>query len=276
MLPGDDSDVSPVARLPLPPGDVRAEEPDIARLFEELERELVHPPDERTRWIHLSAMASSAGVRPPSSRPRRRRAPKIAATMGACALVVGLTGGLAAAGSLPQPLQRVGAGIARTIGIHVDDPGPVGGRTKPETPAPRGKTSNPGTGNPDTRNPSDTMPPSPDAAPPSVPGPVANGGAAGHSGEAPGHTDAPPPGSSDAAPGNTASDPPETAPGNSGNPPSHLGTPPGQPGTPPGAPTPPQSATPPGKSADAPGHTGTAPGRSGSTPGAGDPQPVTP
>src|SRR5262245_34433604 len=84
-------------------------------------------PDVAVR--HLDAMFEAA--RSPASRPvplRRRR--KALAAAGVCAGLVVATSGLAAAGVLPEPLQRAIARAADPLGIHLPD----GSSLRPSSP----------------------------------------------------------------------------------------------------------------------------------------------
>jgi hypothetical protein len=250
---------------------------ELAARLQELRDELTVPASAQTRWNHLAAMRRAAadptvelpldatqelpvdakvvtGTR--CGRRNRAAVALVAATVG----VLGLTGGLAAAGRLPRAAQDRVADVANVVGIdlpkHDDarDVGPGNGREilRPSAPE-RGASS---------------------TAPPVGPrGPGATGTLPGSSGSAPGHSPAGP-GSSELAPGHTkdtTGSPGATTPGATGEPPGNSGSAPGHDRGGRG------SGSSPGRSGDAPGHnkgdgstpgsSGSAPGKSGSAPG---------
>lgn len=234
-----------------PDGDDDRLEPHLAVLRAELRR----PPSASARWNHLAAMrrARDEGVGAQRSATRRPvRAVLVAAAAGVA--VLGTTGGLAAAGSLPGPIQDTAATVAGAVGLDLP-------RATERDPAPPPSTV--GARNAD---PGDDAPGSLDPSRPAAPGAPVE--APGRSGEAPGQTGETP-GQSGTAPGRSG-----TAPGQSGTAPGQSGTAPGRNGTPPSTvpatPTAPGGGGPaPGRSAEAPGQTGSTPGQSGATPAGG-------
>ena len=229
-----------------------------------LRDDLCLPPDAFTRARHLAAMDAASSTLAPVVGAERRRRPRAVLLVGAATLgVLALTSGLAAAGTLPAPVQRQAARVAHAVGWdipgHVDPATdePHGGsstETRSGTTPQSGRASGsnrgadpstpsaPAVGTVPVPGPSATAPGPPPSAPVPVPGVPE---APGRSGDAPRPTgsEADAPGSSGSAPGHT--DSPAGAPGNSGNAPGHA-----DPGS--GAP---------GKSGSAPGHSGDAPGR---------------
>ncbi|QGG96198.1 hypothetical protein [Actinomarinicola tropica] len=160
------------------------------------------------------------------------RRSKRAAVGGVIAIAaLSLTGGLAAAGTLPAPLQNTVARVADAFSIPVptaDERDHVDVDDAPPTSTSADDTS------------TTTRP--------------------GQSGDTPGATA---PGRTGETPGQSGDTPGATAPGRTGDTPGQSGETPGQSGDTPG-----QSGNPPGQSGDAPGQSGEAPGQSGSTPGA--------
>jgi hypothetical protein len=242
---------------------------ELAAQLHELRRDLTAPASSQTRWNHLAAMRRAAAdptvevpvdptaelpleetvaARTRTWGPGRRRAAVLvaAATVG----VVGLTGGLAAAGRLPPPAQDRVADLAKVVGIHLpdhDDARDVG----------------PGNGREIIR-PTTTRAGASGTAPPVGPrGPGATGTLPGSSGSAPGHAPTGP-GSSELAPGHTK-DPGTPADGGSGTPPGQSGGDHGSSGTPPGT----TGSHGNGNPGSPPGHTGpTGPtGNNGKAPG---------
>jgi hypothetical protein len=203
-----------------------------------------------------------------TSAPHRRRHRAAVLVAAATVGVLGLTGGLAAAGRLPHAAQDRVADVAQVVGIdlpnHDDarDVGPGNGRENLRLPTP-----NPGAN---------------DISPPVGPqGPGATGTLPGSSGSAPGHSPIGP-GSSEDAPGHTqgtTGDTATTSPGSSANPPGRSGEEPGGSGNAPGhqtddgdpGSTPGSSGSAPGQnktsSGDVPGKSGDAPGRNNDTAG---------
>src|SRR4051812_2270045 len=234
---------------------------EVAARLHALREELRAPVPDQARWNHLAAMRRAADptvvlpvdptaelpveatVAVATSRPRGRVVVLVAAaTVG----VLGLTGGLAAAGRLPRPAQDRVARFAEVVGIDLpdhDDTRDVGPGNGREIIRPR--TTTPAAGATGT-------------APPAGPrGPGAAGTLPGASGSAPGHSQTGP-GGSENAPGHTK-DPTGTTtpPGSSGNAPGQSGE---QPGNEPG-----QSGSN-GNSGNAPGQSGST-GNSGNAPG---------
>jgi hypothetical protein len=203
----DYSDVGPDANL-LP--DVQAIAVDLRTVF-------VRDPQPETAAQHVAAMVSVSLAPVVPLRRRRKRA----AVVGAVALVgVMASGGLAAAGVLPAPLQSGVAHLVRPIGIDLPDSGSHAGQEGSGDPAPdRGQTD-----------------------------------------RAPGQQDDPSPSTSTEAPGQSGDTPsPSTpAPGQSGDTPSPSTPAPDQSGdTPsPSTPAPGQSGASSSRSDTAPGQTG--------------------
>jgi hypothetical protein len=211
-----------------------------------LRDELVRPPSASARWNHLAAMRR-ARAQAPAETTRQTRRPVRALLVAAAAgvVVLGTTGGLAAAGSLPGPIQDTAATIAGAVGWDLpraDDPAPAGREQSPgSTPAATTKDDAPGPARPGE-------PGAPTEAP-------------GRSGEAPGQTGETP-GQSGTTPGQSGTTPGRsgTAPGKNGTPPSTVPATPAAPGG--GGPAS-------GRSGEAPGTTGSTPGQSGETPAGG-------
>jgi len=90
-------------------------------LFAELRDELATPLSVEVASRHLDELSAAA-----SEGSFRRRSPVLRATVAAatCVTLLGVTGGLAAAGALPGPLQDGVAEIAEVVGI--DLPGASG------------------------------------------------------------------------------------------------------------------------------------------------------
>jgi len=96
-------------------------------------------PDGGDAWIARQAAVAAASVREakvvslPTSGNRQR---KLRAGVAAAAAAVLLTGGLAAADTLPDPIQHIVSRIVGVVGIHVPDPDGPGndGTPDPSTP----------------------------------------------------------------------------------------------------------------------------------------------
>ncbi len=236
-----------------------------------LRDELRVPAPAQARWNHLAAMRRAAAdptvespidptaelptaVAPEAARRRNHRALVLvaAATVG----VVGLTGGLAAAGRLPRPAQDRVSDFAEIVGVDLPRHEDSTDIDRPSTPS--------------------TAPGRTGVAPAAgTRGPGATGTPPGASGSAPGHSPTGP-GRSGSAPGHTkdtTGDTPTTAPGSSGSAPGRTGGSPGNPGNAPGHTEGTTDTTAPGNSGNAPGHnktterSGAAPGNSGNAPG---------
>jgi hypothetical protein len=246
-------------------------EDELATQLHVLRNDLTAPASPQARWNHLAAMrraASDPTVELPvdatdalpvaTEVPRRRSHRAVVLVAAATVGVLGLTGGLAAAGRLPRPAQDRVADFAKVVGVdlpkHDDSSSDIQGPAKART-----------------------TPGSTGSAPAVGPrGPGATGTLPGSSGSAPGHSptgreNAPgrtkdrtgdtgttvPPGSSGSAPGQT-----DGTPDDSGNAPGHTKGTTGDTGT-----------TSPGNSGSAPGQNkgtdgpGSTPGQSGSAPG---------
>lgn len=245
---------------------------ELAAQLHALREALSAPASPQARWNQLAAMRRAAAdptvelpVEPTTELPveaavgttprRRRRQRAVVLVAAATVGVLGLTGGLAAAGRLPAPAQHRVADVVKVVGIDLPDHdesrdvGPGNGReiVRPTTTPTAGVST---------------------TAPPVGPrGPGATGTLPGSSGSAPGHSPTGP-GNSENAPGHTGANP-----GSSGDSPGPTGAN-GNPGHGPAGPganenpgtTPSQ---PPGSSEDAPGHnkSSIAPGNSGNAPG---------
>ncbi len=87
-------------------------------------------PSGRAQWVHLAAMRQAANEEAILGRRRTRRcATVLAAVLGTFGFL-GVTGGLAAADSLPGPVQRGVEAVARSVGLEV-------GGADPSSPVPR-------------------------------------------------------------------------------------------------------------------------------------------
>jgi hypothetical protein len=195
---------------------------ELAAQLHALRDELTAPASPRSRLEHLAAMrratadptvelAADETAEIPveetvaTATPLRHRHRAVVLVAAATVGVLGLTGGLAAAGRLPASAQDRVADIVKVVGIDLPnhdnarDVGPGNGREnlRPTTP---------------TAGASGTAPPV------GPQGPGATGTLPGSSGSAPGHSPTGP-GNSENAPGHTSSDP-----GSSGNGPGQTGT----------------------------------------------------
>ncbi len=233
--------------------------------------ELCVAPDLFTRARHLAAMEAAANDVADAVGAAGRQRPRALVLVGAATLgVLALTSGLAAAGTLPAPVQRQAARMAHAVGLEIPGRGdavkevPTGGSAPGPDPTSR-RSPRPNRGSTDPSPPPATVGsgaatgrssvPTPAAIPP-IPAPAPDvPDVPGGSGDAPGRT-----GSGSDAPGNSGNapghaDPVPSAPGNSGNAPGRTGS------------------DAPGKSGSAPGHApstdgpASAPGNSGNAPG---------
>ena len=209
-------------------------------------------PDEEVTSRHLAAMRKEAGVTAPrkfSSSPRSRRRRSLVAVGVGGGLVLA-TGGLAAAGVLPGPLQGTVAAVAHPFGIQLPSGDSAPGTDR--TPADQNGGGGPSAGTPTSVPPTDPWQ--------SAPG--QGGTNPGRSDEAPGQQDDP--GSSDSAPGHGGDNPGQSdqAPGHGGD---NLGQSEEAPGHNPTTTNP--SVTAPGRSKDSPPTTApTSPTTARSTP----------
>jgi hypothetical protein len=231
---------------------------ELAAPLHALREELLVPAPAQARWNHLAAMRRAASdptaeqtvepavdVAAGAEAPRRRSPRAVVLVAAATVGVVGLTGGLAAAGRLPRVAQDRVADVAEIVGVELprhDDSSTDVDRPTPPTTTPGVSGTAPAAG---------------------ARGPGATGTLPGSSGSAPGHSPTGP-GSSERAPGHTkdtSGNAGTTPPGSSGSAPGQSGGAPGHGGSPPNPPNPPSVPT------TAPGSSGTAPGRSGGEPG---------
>jgi hypothetical protein len=234
------------------------------RTVAQMRGELLVAPSETVAEQHLAAMRAAIGTTPATPevidlRARRVRRAIAGTTIGLLAL--GATGGLAAAGVLPAPLQDALSRAARVVAIDLprsapgttvapvelpDTPGATAPGNTGSTPAQTGVTP---TGRDDA----------PGATAPGRTGETPGATAPGQTGETPGAT----------APGQTGETPGATAPGQTGETPGTTapsGPPAENPGTtaPSGPPAETPGATAPsGPPAETPGDTAPAPGRGG-------------
>jgi hypothetical protein len=226
---------------------------ELAAPLHEMRGELIAPASPQSRWNHLAAMrraaAEQAGELPGAAAadvpveatvatevPRRRSHRAVALVAAATVGVLGVTGGLAAAGRLPRPAQDRVADLAEVVGIDLPDHD-------------NAREIGPGNGREILRPTSPTNGASGVAPAVGPRGPGATGTQPGSSGSAPGHssTDR---GRSEEAPGHS-----KGTPGDTGT------TPPGQSGEQPG------SGNPPGQDGDGNGNAGTGNGNAGNPPG---------
>jgi hypothetical protein len=220
---------------------------DLSDDLRALRDELCVAPNETVRAAHLAAMDRAVTeLVPEPLRLPRRRVPALALAAAATVGVLGLTGGLAAAGGLPAPVQHQAARVAGAIGWDIPD------HSRPTTPTtPSSTPTAPTTARPSTTSlPSSAQPivPAPQHAPASEPGAASTPALPTPSAEPPAAhapptaTNATAPGSSGVAPGHQD---PTTVPGA----PGHSGAAPGQTKR-----TTATTAAAPGKSGAAPGH----------------------
>jgi hypothetical protein len=237
-----------------PDGDRPAEPADLAPHLDRLREQLLRPPGAQARWDHLAAMRRA---RAETARPVRRPARALVIAAAAGVAVLGATGGLAAAGSLPGPIQDTAARVAGAVGVslprasdHGDSPGDHGPpASTPPASATEGPADPPGLGRP-------TDPPGLTGE-----GPGRSSEAPGRTGETPGPGHGTPTPTTPAAPGGGGE-----APGRSSEAPGQTGTTPGQSGG-----TPSEGAEPPGRAGTAPGLAGTVPGPAAPAAPAGPP-----
>ncbi|MGZ4735257.1 MAG: hypothetical protein ACXVJW_18825 [Acidimicrobiia bacterium] len=249
---------------------MRSDEPsllepgDLGDQLRELRDELCVAPDEHVRAAHLAAIDAAvmdaAAHRMPRPEYPSRRTRVFALTAAATIGVLGITGGMAAAGTLPGPAQREVARVADAVGweipghpgasVHVPASDAKPGRKSPSAST---TTSVHGEGRSGKQTPAATNGASDTTAPT---GPVTSPG---NSGTAPGQTGTTP-GQTGTTPGQSGSG--SGAPGNSGNAPGQTNSSPGKSGAAPGL-----TGMAHGNAANAPGNSGIAPGSSGSAPG---------
>ena len=89
---------------------------EVELVFADLRAALLAPPDEVTAARHLRAMGDAAPAAAVVGRPRRR---VVAVAAGAAAAGIFLTGGLAAANTLPAPVQDAVASAAEVVGLDL-------------------------------------------------------------------------------------------------------------------------------------------------------------
>ncbi|MBI2705976.1 MAG: hypothetical protein HYX32_11910 [Actinobacteria bacterium] len=179
--------------------------------FDDLRRAFIVPVEPSVAQQHLDAMFATAGDRSDTvAAQRSRRKRKLLAAAGVSAGLVFATSGLAAAGVLPEPVQRAIARAASPLGIRLPD----GSSLRPSSPDGNGNQTGPdgGGGSSDQAPASDRS--STSTAPTSTSPPGNSENAPGQGGENPGNAES--------APGQ------QTDPGNSQNAPGLGGPNPGQ------------------------------------------------
>jgi hypothetical protein len=109
----------------------------LAGALTELQAQLLAPPSPEVATRHLAAMRDAA-----SGSHDRRRSPTLrsAFALVACVTLVGVTGGLAATGALPAPVQTGVSGVAGVVGIDLPSPATRAPGHTPDDPLIPGKS----------------------------------------------------------------------------------------------------------------------------------------